>query len=78
VKKAIAALSSDQDGLKSLAGSFVRFVCPLPSAFMTKISQLPEKRANAILVPSGDQAGSMSSAALFVRLIGFVPSALMT
>ena len=37
-KKAIFVPSGDQDGLKSFAALLVRFVCPLPSAFMTKIS----------------------------------------
>ena len=42
------------------ANAAVRFVVPLPSAFITMRSPL---RSNAILFPSGDQAGSVSELA---------------
>src|SRR5580765_1293639 len=49
VTKAILAPSGDQAGEKSPSGLFVRFVCPLPSAFTEKTSELPvEARAKAI------------------------------
>jgi len=41
--KAIFMPSGDQVGSPSLEASFVRFVWPLPSAFMTKISPAPPK-----------------------------------
>ena len=40
-----AAPSGDQAGALSVAGSFVTFVCPVPSAFMTKTSRLPPRKA---------------------------------
>jgi hypothetical protein len=79
--KAIFVPSGDQAGPPSSAGSFVRLVCPLPLAFMTKISPLPGNevlRLNAIIVLSGDQAGPRSTAVLFVTLVGWLPSAFMT
>src|SRR5947208_155822 len=71
----------DQAGPKSSAGSFVRFVWLLPSAFMTKISEspaLPRYVLNAICVPSGDHVGSKSPLGSFVRFSWFVPSEFMT
>ena len=55
---AIFAASGDQAGSPSMLTSFVRFVSPVPSAFMTKTSEsMGVLRVNAICVPSGDQAG---------------------
>jgi hypothetical protein len=84
VAKAIFVPSADQDGWKSHPGLLVRFVWPLPSAFMTKISGLSPcsdhigNLVKAIRVPSGDQAGPPSSAGLFVKFVWLVPSAFMT
>jgi hypothetical protein len=62
--KAIFVPSGDHAGsVFSRAGALVRFLCPLPSAFMAKTSLPPshEKvRPNAIVVASGDQAGAPS------------------
>jgi hypothetical protein len=60
VANAIFVPSGDQAGdqFESSSGVLVRLVCVLPSAFMTKISELvPVFRVKAIFVPSGDQAG---------------------
>ena len=50
--------SGDQDGEKCEALFQEIFLIPVPSAFITKISQLLLRSVtNAILVPSGDQRG---------------------
>ena len=75
--------SGDQSGAKSVTELFVRFVWPLPSAFMTKISLLkvpaPRSVVKTIRVPSGDHAGSQSNVAgLLVTFVWPLPSAFMT
>jgi hypothetical protein len=54
--------SGDQAGdPSSESGLFVRFVCPLPSLFMTRMSKPAPgstSLSNAIFVPSGDQSGA--------------------
>ena len=53
----------------------------LPSAFITKISELPlpfRSLAKAILVPSGDQRGDRSIPNVDVSWVAFEPSAFAT
>src|SRR5262245_40525291 len=70
-------------------GVRVRFRCPDPSAFMTKMSDLPGPqplvphrgmtvRVKTIFCPSGDQAGLPSGFRLRVRFCVPLPSAFMT
>ena len=73
--------SGDQVGLvPSLAcpvvtAPGVRFVCPVPSAFMTQTLSWPsDALTKAIRVPSGDHAGSVSSAGSLVRFTSSLPS----
>ena len=57
-------------------GELVRFVCPLPSAFMTKMSVCDW---NAIRVPSADHVGAAANAfaPCLVRRVRSVPSSLI-
>src|SRR5215204_1153962 len=80
---AIFVPSGDQFGLASRESLNVSRVCPVPSAFITKISLLvgspgTKECEKAILVPSGDQAGNTSSPRSLVSWTGFVPSSFIT
>jgi hypothetical protein len=74
-------VSGCQAGAASSAGWWLMLVCPLPSAFMTKIS---ERRSGSVLTraiwrPSGDHWGSSSwMAPLSVSRRSPVPSVLRT
>ena len=68
--------SGDHEGNQSLAGLSVSLVCPVPSEFITYISQLPSRSEwNAMRLPSGDHEGLTSAPRLLVRLVRPVPSA---
>ena len=71
--------SGDQSGSESYVELvLVRLACPLPSAFMTKMSSRHKSPPlKAILAPSGDQAGAQSSRELFVKLVWSLPSGFM-
>src|SRR3990172_4234499 len=66
--------SGDQSGLASPSGVLVRFVCPVPSEFMTWMSPFLTK---TILAPSGDQPGSVSPSGVLVRFVCPPPAAPM-
>src|SRR3972149_1633058 len=72
--------SGDQEGAPSNAEWFVRFVAPVPSAFITKISARPPATlSNVIFDPSGDQPGFQSpTKSLLVSLVWPLPSAFIT
>ena len=75
----MAEPSGDQAGSLSSAALFVRFVTPVPSAFMTKISSLPVRLlTKAISEPSGEKAGAPSSASVLVSRVWPLPSAFIT
>jgi hypothetical protein len=68
--KTILVPSGDQAGFDSVSGLLVTFFSPVPSAFMTKISELIAEDGSftkAIFVPSGDQAGFQLRPEPFVR-----------
>ena len=76
---AIANGTGCQSGDSSREGSSVRRRGPLPSAFMTQMSDEPPRSlVNAIFVPSGDQIGPSSCAGSAVRRRTSLPSASMT
>ena len=71
--------SWDTAGFESGAGSFVSCVCPLPSAFMMKISGLPVRSlVKAIFEPSPDQLGKPLNLPWVVSRRSFEPSASIT
>jgi hypothetical protein len=72
--KAILFPLGDQEGCVSGKEFLVSRLRPLPSAFITQISELATK---AIFLPFGDQVGLLSATEVLVSCFTPLPSALM-